>query len=158
MNIRGRLIRPLETVETFLAKRTFLVGDRLSLADISAVTVLRTAYSFLLGKAERAEYPHTFRFYETVINQPKLKDVLSGGPLADTAQEYVPLAKETSEVKPKAGTEEGPGSENDRLVTQDKNKHTLGDLSKEQLRPRGLEEGVFQPRHSWSWWLAGVVL
>lgn len=129
MDIRGRLTRPLGTVETYLAEHTFLVGGRLSLADISAATVLRTAYSFLLGKAERAEYPHTFRFYETVINQPKLKDVLSGGQLADTAQEYVPPVKEPSEIKPKAGTEE-PGSEKDRLVTEDKTKNPLGDLSK----------------------------
>ena len=129
MDIRGRLTRPLGTVETYLAKHTFLVGGCLSLADISAATVLRTAYSFLLGKAERAEYPHTFRFYETVINQPKLKDVLSGGLLVDTPQEYVPLEKEPSEVKPKAGTEE-PGSENDKLVSEDKNKEPLGDLSR----------------------------
>ena len=96
-DIRGRLTRPLETVETHLAKHTFLVGERLTLADISAATVLRTAYSFLLGKAERAKYGHTFRFYETVINQPKIKDTLSGGLLAETPQEYVPLPKVPSE-------------------------------------------------------------
>lgn len=130
LNIRGRLTRPLETVETYLAKHTFLVGDRLSLADISAATVLRTAYSFLLGKAERAKYPHTFRFYETVVNQPELKDTLSGGPLADTAQEYVPLAKGPNEDKPKAGTEGDPGSDDEKPITGDKKKNPLGGLPK----------------------------
>jgi len=102
--VRGRFARPFETVETHLSKHTFLVGERLSLADISAATVLRTAYSFLLGNAERAKYPHTFRFYETVISQPSIKDILSGGQLAEMAQEYVPPIKAPSEEKPKAET------------------------------------------------------
>ena len=100
----GRLARPLETVETYLSKHTFLVGERLSLADISAATVLRTAYSFILGKAERAKYPHTFRFYETVIHQPKIRDILSGGQLVEIAQQFVPPAEAPSKEKPKAGT------------------------------------------------------
>jgi elongation factor 1-gamma len=126
-DIRGRLTRPLETVETHLAKRTFLVGERLSLADISAATVLRTAYSFLLGKAERAKSPHTFRFYETVINQPKIKDILLGGPLAETPQQYLPLPKVPS-AEP--GTRQEPGSEEDRPVTEEKKKNPLDELSK----------------------------
>ena len=100
-DIRGRLTRPLETVETHLARHALLVGGRLSLADISAATVLRTAYSFLLGKAERAKYPHTFRYYESVINQPTIKDILSGGQPVESAEEYVPLAQAPSEEKRK---------------------------------------------------------
>jgi len=125
-DIRGRLTRPLETVETHLEKRTFLVGERLSLADISAATVLRTAYSFLLGKAERAKYSHTFRFYETVINQPKIKDILSGGSLTETPQEYVPLPKAPSEEKTNARTQEAEG----RPIAEDKKKNPLEDLPK----------------------------
>jgi len=126
-DIRGRLTRPLETVETHLEKRTFLVGERFSLADISAATVLRTAYSFLLGKAERAKYSHTFRFYETVISQPKIKDILSGGPLADTSQEYVPLPKVPSEEKTNAGTQKEVV---DTPIAEDKKKNLPDDLPK----------------------------
>ena len=125
------MTRPLETVETHLAKHTFLVGGRLSLADISAATVLRTAYSFLLGKAERAKYGHTFRFYETVINQPKIKGTLSGGLLAETPQEYVPLPKAPSEEKPNAGaTQQETRSGEDRPVAEDKKNNPLDDLPK----------------------------
>ena len=100
----GRLARPLETIETYLSNHAFLVGEHLSLADITAATVLRTAYSFILGKAERAKYPHTFRFYESVINQPKIKDILSGGRLVEFAEEYVPPAKGPIEENPKPET------------------------------------------------------
>ena len=91
---RERLVRPLETVEKWLATRTFLVGERLSLADISAATVLRGPYSSITGKAECAKYPYTIRYYETVVNQPQIQDVLAGAVLAETAQQYVPPPKE----------------------------------------------------------------
>jgi len=96
---RERLDRPLETVENYIAKRTFLVGERLSLADITAATVLQGAYSSILGKAERAKYPHTIRYYETIVNQPKVKDVLAGAQLAEAAPQYAPLK---TDQKPKA--------------------------------------------------------
>ena len=105
---RERLVRPLETVEKWLATRTFLVGERLSLADISAVSVLRGAYSSILGKTERAKYPHTIRYYETIVNQPQIRDVLAGAELAETAQQYVPPPKEQ---KPKAEKEQKPKAE-----------------------------------------------
>ena len=69
---REHLVRPLETVEKWLATRTFLVGERLSSADITAATVLRGPSSSILGKAERAKYLHTIRYYETVVNHPKI--------------------------------------------------------------------------------------
>ena len=105
---RERLVRPLETVEKWLATRTFLVGERLSLADISAATVLRGPYSSILGKAERAKYPHTMRYYETVVNQPQIRDILAGAQLAETAQQYVPPPKEQ---KPKTEKEQRPKAE-----------------------------------------------
>ena len=128
--LRRRLNRPLETVETYLSKHTFLVGERLSLADISAATVLRGAFATILGAAERAKYPHTWRWYETVINQPKVKDVLSGGKLAETAQQYVPPAKDEkpkaekpkAEPKPNQGQEREAEEEEESLVPEESKK------------------------------------
>jgi len=108
--IRARIVRHLETVENYLAKHTFLVGERLSLADITAASILGGAYTSILGKAERAKYPHTIRYYETVVNQPKVKDVLDGAQFVETAMQYVPPQKEQKPKaeKPKA-EEEGQG-------------------------------------------------
>jgi len=52
------------------SRNTFLVSQRLSLVETTAATVLRGAYSSILGKAGRAKYPHTFRYDETIVNQP----------------------------------------------------------------------------------------
>ena len=140
---RERLVRPLETVETYLATRTFLVGERLSLADITAATVLRGAYASLLGKAERAKYPHTVRFYETVVNHPRLRDVLAGAQLAETAQQYVPPQKdqkpkaekpkaEPKPKAPKAAKKDAEEEEEDEplVPAEPKKKNPLDDLPK----------------------------
>ena len=92
--MRECLVHPLETVEKWLATRTFLVGERLSSADITAATVLCGPYSSILGKAERTKYLHTIRYYETVVNHPCIQDTLAGAELAETAQQYVALPKE----------------------------------------------------------------
>jgi len=68
---------------TNLVTHTFLVGERLSLVDITAATVLRGAYSSILEKAERAKYPQ-------IVNQPRIKDALASAELAETAQPFVP--------------------------------------------------------------------
>ena len=137
---RERLVRPLEALENHLAKHTFLVGERLSLADITAASVLRGAYSSILGKAERAKYPHSIRYYETVVNQPRIKDILSGAELAETAHQYVPPQKEQkpkvekpkAEPKPKAEKkkEEEEEEEEPLVPAEPKKKNPLDDLPK----------------------------
>ena len=137
---RERLVRPLETAENYLATHTFLVGERLSLADITAATVLRGAYSSVLGKAERAKYPHTVRYYETIVNQPQIKDVLAGAQLVDVAQQYVPPPKEQkpkpekpkAEPKPKAEKKKEEEEEEDEplVPAEPKKKNPLDDLPK----------------------------
>ena len=140
LGFRERIARPLETVENYLATHTFLVGERLSLADITAATVLRGAYSSILGKAERAKYPHSVRYYETIVNQPQIKDILAGAELAETAQQYVPPPKDQkpkpekpkAEPKPKAEKKkEAEEEEEEPLVpAEPKKKNPLDDLPK----------------------------
>ena len=137
---RERLARPLETVENYLAKRTFLVGERLSLADITAATVLQGAYSSLLGKVERAKYPHTIRYYETVVNQPKIKDILAGAQFAEAAPPYGPVQKdqkpkdEKAKAEPKPKAEKKQEDEDEPLVpAEPKKKNPLDDLPKSEF-------------------------
>ena len=74
-----------------------------------------------------------------MINQPKVKDVLSGGKLAETAQQYVPPAKDEkpktekpkAEPKPKAEKEREAEEEEESFVPEEpKKKNPLDDLPK----------------------------
>ena len=77
---RGRadLLRFLTWLNTELRLRTWLVGERISLADISLMASLLLVFSnkALLDMGE--ELPHVTRWYNTVINQANVKSVLSG--------------------------------------------------------------------------------
>ena len=79
---RGRadLLRFLTWLNTELRLRTWLVGERITLADISLVTSLLLVFSnkVAIDDKIRDELPHVTRWYNTVINQNNVKSVLDG--------------------------------------------------------------------------------
>ena len=77
---RGRadLLRFLTWLNTELRLKTWLVGERITLADISLMASLLLVFSnrALLDMGE--ELPHVSRWYNTVVNQKNVKSVLNG--------------------------------------------------------------------------------
>nr|AAW27890.1 SJCHGC09416 protein [Schistosoma japonicum] len=53
-----------------LSKITFLVGDRLSQADITVFTALHLLFTHVYEEKDRKPYPHVVRWYTTIANQP----------------------------------------------------------------------------------------
>lgn len=52
------------------------MGESVTLADISVATTLQLAYQWVLDPEFRAPYPHTNRWFETIVNQPNVKKAL----------------------------------------------------------------------------------
>ncbi|KAG8989947.1 hypothetical protein FRB90_002006, partial [Tulasnella sp. 427] len=99
---RDRNTRALKVLEAHLATRTFLVSERITLADISVSSVMKSQFSWLLGPEDRASYPNTVRFFETIANQPAIKDVWGEPVYADKSAVYTPPAKPKKEAAPAA--------------------------------------------------------
>ncbi|KDQ08950.1 hypothetical protein BOTBODRAFT_59000 [Botryobasidium botryosum FD-172 SS1] len=99
VSVREQLSKSLAYVNNHLQTRTFLVTDRITLADIVLTTILRRYFVRLTGEAERAKIPNVVRFVETVANHPKLKPIFGEVTYPEKAEQYVPPAKE---AKPKA--------------------------------------------------------
>jgi len=74
----------LEALNAQLLSRTFIVGNKITLADIVLVSVLYYPFKFLLDPAFRAPYPNVVRWYLTCVNQPQFKAVLGAPSLAAT--------------------------------------------------------------------------
>jgi len=87
-------VRALETFEKHLASHTFLVGERITLADISVSTRLQAGYMGFIDEALRKKTPNVLRFYETVSNQPKLKAIFGETTYCDKMVTYQPPKKE----------------------------------------------------------------
>merc|ERR1711962_1138267 len=66
----------MKTLNDHLLTRTFLVGERLSLADIAVACTMLSLYKHVLEPAFRKPFVNVTRWFTTVVNQPKVKEVL----------------------------------------------------------------------------------
>lgn len=73
---KAELFTQLKCFNELLLTRTFLVGERLSLADISVAMDLLPAYQYVLDDAARVSLVNVNRWFRTIINQEPVKDVL----------------------------------------------------------------------------------
>lgn len=96
-----RLVRALTTVNEHLATRTFLVTERITVADITLATVIERAVGITFDAQLRAKLPNVVRHMETVVNQPKLKGLYGPTEYTDKAKQFVPPPKEKKEKEAK---------------------------------------------------------
>lgn len=87
-------MRALNTLEAHLSARTFVVGERITLADIHIAAALFRAVKITVDAEARSKLVNTIRHLETIVNQPKLKDVFGQVEYVDKALQYVPPKKE----------------------------------------------------------------
>ncbi|KAI1096820.1 eEF1-gamma domain-containing protein [Rostrohypoxylon terebratum] len=74
----------VDVVEEHLLHNTYLVGERITLADLFAASIISRGFQFFYDKKWRAEHPNVTRWYETVYNQPIYSDVAKPFELLDT--------------------------------------------------------------------------
>ncbi|EIW83478.1 glutathione S-transferase C-terminal-like protein [Coniophora puteana RWD-64-598 SS2] len=72
-----RQYQSFECLENHLASHGYLVGDRLTIADISLTATLRSAVSVTLGASERAKYPKTMAHFDKIRSHEKVKDIIN---------------------------------------------------------------------------------
>lgn len=108
----SRIERAFNTLEKVLETRTFLVGERLTLADIHVATVMLRAANWYLDKTNIAKYTSVVRFVETILNQPQISEFWTIQ-WPEKVATYTPPAKDTKkkEDKPKAAPSEKPKKE-----------------------------------------------
>ncbi|KAF9262094.1 elongation factor 1-gamma [Marasmius fiardii PR-910] len=97
-----RQARTLNTFEKHLTTNTFLVGERITLADLVFAGIIQRAVQFILDAEERTKYPAIIRHLETIVNQPKLTAAYGKIAYIEKAMQYTPPAKEKKETKPAA--------------------------------------------------------
>merc|ERR1712055_1080986 len=78
----------LGNLNSHLLTRTFLVGERLSLADISVACTLLNLYKHVLDPSFRKPFINVTRWFTTVINQPNAKAVIGSFTLCSKMAEF----------------------------------------------------------------------
>lgn len=86
--------------------RTFVVGERITLADITIAAVVFRAVGLTVDAEARSKLVNTIRHLETVVNQPKLKDVFGEITYTEKVVQFVPPKKETKPAPAPAAPKE----------------------------------------------------
>ncbi|KAF8303725.1 putative elongation factor 1-gamma [Trypanosoma cruzi] len=77
-NAMDRVHEVLRALEAWLETRTFLVGERMTVADVAVAFALQWHYRLngAEGEALTKKYRNAYRLYNTVMQQPKTVEVL----------------------------------------------------------------------------------
>ncbi|KAI1791730.1 elongation factor 1-gamma [Ganoderma leucocontextum] len=131
-----RQLRSLRTLDSHLATRTFLVNERISLADLTIASEIQRAMGGIIDAPLRAQIPNVIRHVETVVNQPQLKEIYGETKYLDKALAFTPRkekeAKPAAAPTPKTGTEKEfeAEEEEDDVPKEPKPKNPLDSLPK----------------------------
>jgi len=66
----------LTALNNHLLPRTFLVGERVSLADIAVCCTMMNLFKYVLDPAFRKPFGNVTRWFTTMVNQPNVKAVI----------------------------------------------------------------------------------
>ncbi|KAK4138597.1 eEF1-gamma domain-containing protein [Trichocladium antarcticum] len=98
----------VSVIEAHLRDNTFLVGERITLADIFGAGLISRGFEYFFGKQWRQQNPNTSRWFETVSNQPIYSAVatkfslLDAPKLTNVAPKKVEQPKKEAAPKPVA--------------------------------------------------------
>lgn len=92
-NHMASTLQKVQVLETHLSTNTFLVGERLSLADLFVTGVVAGGFMCFFDKAWRANHPAVTRWFELVYAQPIYADVAGKPILVEKAMPNVPPKK-----------------------------------------------------------------
>ena len=127
-------IKALSVLESQLTVHTYLVGERITLADFFTAALITRGFATILDKTWRSQNPAVTRWYETIINQPVFKSVYPNPVFVDEAIKYTPPKKEEKPKKEKAApAPKAQEEEEEQPKPAPKPKHPLEALGKPEF-------------------------
>src|SRR3546814_11732568 len=78
------LANALTVLENHLADKTYLVGDNVTLADITVASALLYPFKFVADAAYRAPFVNVQRWFNTLVHQPQFQAVIGAVVLCET--------------------------------------------------------------------------
>jgi len=129
-------LKAVGVLEKHLVLNTYLVGERLSLADLFTASLIARGFQYVFDKEFRGQHPNVTRWYELICNQPMYSAVAGELKFIDEAVKYTPPKKEPKPSAPKAEKKvEKPAAdeEDEPAPAAPKAKHPLEALGKPTL-------------------------
>ncbi|KAI5461129.1 hypothetical protein BGZ63DRAFT_385037 [Mariannaea sp. PMI_226] len=99
-------LKAVGVLEAHLANTTYLVGERITLADLFVAGIAQRGFQWFFDKQFREEHPHVTRWFETIRNQEIFSSVAEKIELLET-----PAFTNTPPKKPEQPKKEQPKKE-----------------------------------------------
>jgi len=115
---RGDLAKALSVLEAYLLDKTYLVGEKITLADIHVATSLIYPFSLLCGPEYRSSFPCVMRWFNTCVNQPEFVAVCGTVTLAE--KELVAKGGSAAPAAPAAAAAEEDGKKKKKAKNKNK--------------------------------------
>ena len=136
-----KALKAISVLNEHLLVHTYLVGERITLADLFTAGLISSGFQYFFDKQWREENSNVTRWYETVCNQPIYSDVAGKFDFIDEAIKNQPPKTEKQEKpkkeqapkaqpKPKAKEVEEEEDEEEEDKPAPKPKHPLEALPK----------------------------
>jgi len=160
---QARALKTLKVLEDHLLVNTYLVGERLTLADLFTVSLIARGFQFFFDKEWRSENPNITRWYETIINQPIYSEVAEKSEMIEKAipnqppkKEAAPKQEKPKAEKPKAAPKAQEQDEEDEPAPAPKPKHPLDQLPRatfvlDELKRKYSNEETREVALPWFW-------
>jgi len=87
-NAKNAIKKVMEVLNNHLLSRTYLVGERISQADISVACNLLMLYKHVMDADFRSPYPNANRWFNTLINQKEFSSVLGSVTLCEKMAQF----------------------------------------------------------------------
>ena len=75
--------KAIAVVEKHLIRHTYLVGERITLADLFAAGIISRGFQYFFDKQWRQQNPNVARWFDTITNQPIYNAVAQAPPTLD---------------------------------------------------------------------------
>jgi len=127
---KEQIQKALTVLNNYLRTRTYLVGERITQADVAVACDLLLAYQYVLDPAFRGSFVNVNRWFNTLINQPQFKKVIGDFKLCEKMAAFD--AKKYSELHGSA----------DKKKKDDKGAKPKKEQQKPQPKPAKKEEAA----------------
>jgi len=132
----------LTILDNYLLNQTFLVGERVTLADLSVACALWDGYKTVFDPEYRASFPNVNRWFLTCINQSAFKEVAGELTLCSEVMDAAKISKLKSTNAPKKESKKEKAQKVEKAVEKPKEKdvpkesESLEDMADEEKKEK----------------------
>merc|ERR1712180_151547 len=128
--------KAMEVLDKHLLTRTYLVGERITLADVCVAYAMKMLFENVLDAAFRKPFGNTVRWYTTIMNQPQVVGV-SGQPK---------LCEKMAQFDAKKFAEMSGKGDNKKQKEAKKQEQPKKQEAKKEASPAAADEPMAKPK------------